>query len=582
MTARQPFSLTIAHINDTHSHFESTPVSLSLDSEDTRVYANCGGFARIASAVKHFRHQAEQNQHGFLFLHAGDCFQGTLYYSLFKGKANADMLNRLGIDAMAIGNHELDQGNGPVADFLDDIKFPLLAGNWHVDDEAKDKQKRVSDKPSLMPYLPEHARASTLIKTYAGHQVGLFSLAVEQMAALAHPDHDTPFLPATQIAKNTVAYLRAQGVNTIILLSHLGYDKDKALAAAVKGIDVIVGGHTHVLQGDFQNIGLEAQDPYGYQVNDTWIVQAGCHAQSIGRFTLSIDEKGRPTAFNGQNYVLLGRSLAMDASREQQLTDTSYQAARDYLNSQSNVLILPSDLDLKHHLQQTYRPQVAQLERDIVTHVPERLRHVRVPDGEGSSDVAPLVTESFLWAAREQGIDAEFAIHNAGGVRVGLNAGPLSAALIAGTLLPFAIDVIAYRVTGEQIRNALEGAINNATNNGVAGLGTGSFPYCAAIRYRYEAWRPMGQRITQLEIKRGEHWVAMDDEHRYTGVSSSYTAQGKEGYDALQTGRRRSIGLSMAECFIRYARQQNALALPSQPLVCYLSTPDQTQTCWGQ
>lgn len=582
MTARQPFSLTIAHINDTHSHFESTPVSLNLDDNATPVYANSGGFARIASAVAHFREQAKQDDHAFLFLHAGDCFQGTLYYSLFKGKANADLLNRLGIDAMAIGNHELDQGNGPVADFLDDIQFPLLAGNWHVADESKDKDKRVSEKPALLPYIAPEERASTLIKTYAGHKLGIFSLAVEQMAALAHPDHDTPFLPATRIAENTVAFLRQQGVNTIILLSHLGYDKDKELAAAVNGIDVIVGGHTHVLQGDFQNLGLAKEDPYGYKVNDTWIVQAGCHAQAIGRFTLSIDENGRPVAFDGQNYLLLGRSLAMDALREQQLTEGSYQAVRAYLNRQDNVLILPSDLALKQYLQRTYRPHVAQLESDVVTHVPQRLRHVRVPDSEGGSEVAPLVTESFLWAAREQGIEADFAIHNAGGVRVSLNAGPLSAALIAGALLPFAIDVIAYQVTGAQIRRAIEGAINNATDNGMTGLGSGSFPYCADIRYRYEAWQPMGARVTQLEIKRGNHWIAIDNERQYTGVSSSYTAQGKEGYDAIQTGHRRSIGLSMAECFIDYARQQPVLALPTEPLVCYLRTSSERKTCWGE
>lgn len=580
MTAPQSIALTIAHINDTHSHFESTPVSLSLDSTQTRVYANCGGFARIASAVKRFRAEADQKGHAFMFLHAGDCFQGTLYYSLFKGQANADMLNQLGIDAMAIGNHELDQGNGPVADFLDRITFPLLAGNWHVANEAADKEKRVSEKPALLPYLPEQKRASVMIKTIAGRKVGIFSLAVEQMAALANPDHDTPFLPATEIAKNTVAYLRSQGVGTVILLSHLGYDKDKSLAESVSGIDVIVGGHTHVLQGDFQNIGLDNQDPYGYRVNDTWIVQAGCHAQAIGRFTLTLDAKGRPTHFEGQNYLLLGRSLAMDASREHKLTASSYQAARDYLNQQQNLLILPSDLTLKQYLQQTYRPRVARLESDIVTHVPQRLRHVRVPDQQGGSDVAPLVTESFLWAAREQGIEADFAIHNAGGVRVSLNAGPLSAALIAGSLLPFAIDVIAYRVTGAQIRNALEGAINNATDNGVIGLGSGSFPYCADLRYRYEAWQPMGARITQLDIKRGQHWIAIDDERQYVGVSSSYTAQGKEGYDALQTGRRRSIGLSMAECFMQYARAQDVLQLPDQPLVCYLASPQQGESCW--
>nr|WP_269809244.1 metallophosphoesterase [Enterovibrio nigricans] len=98
-----------------------------------------GGFARIATVVKQFKEQTAQSSDGFLFLHAGDCFQGTLYYSLFKGEANAVMLNQLSPDAMALGNHELDLGNAAVSKFLDQIEFPLLAGNWDVSRNAQTK-----------------------------------------------------------------------------------------------------------------------------------------------------------------------------------------------------------------------------------------------------------------------------------------------------------------------------------------------------------------------------------------------------------------------------------------------------------
>ncbi len=101
-----PLSFSVAHINDTHSHFEPTLLSLAIPNYPKRVFANIGGFARIATVVEQFRNQSQND--GFLFLHAGDCFQGTLYYSLFKEEANARLLNQLNLDAMVVGNHELD------------------------------------------------------------------------------------------------------------------------------------------------------------------------------------------------------------------------------------------------------------------------------------------------------------------------------------------------------------------------------------------------------------------------------------------------------------------------------------------
>lgn len=143
MTAKnaQTASFILAHINDTHSYFEpsSLQLKLNIDGQQLEPYVSAGGFARIATRAKQLKQQAEQENKGFLFLHAGDCFQGTLYFSLFKGRANADMLNALQIDAMALGNHELDMGNEPVARFLQRIDFPLLAGNWDVSQESTKK-----------------------------------------------------------------------------------------------------------------------------------------------------------------------------------------------------------------------------------------------------------------------------------------------------------------------------------------------------------------------------------------------------------------------------------------------------------
>ena len=108
----QSVSLLLAHINDTHSYFEpsSLQLKLTIEQQTLQPYVSAGGFARIATIVNQLRQQAKESDKGFLFLHAGDCFQGTLYFSLFKGRANAELLNALNINAMALGNQRTRHG----------------------------------------------------------------------------------------------------------------------------------------------------------------------------------------------------------------------------------------------------------------------------------------------------------------------------------------------------------------------------------------------------------------------------------------------------------------------------------------
>lgn len=125
---------------------------------------------------------------------------------------------------------------------------------------------------------------------------------------------------------------------------------------------------------------------------------------------------------------------------------------------------------------------------------------------------------------------------------------------VAGKLLPFAVPVGFYDVQGKTIAAAIEGAINNATNNGVEGTGSGSYPYTYGLRFDYQPHNPMGQRIENLQILNSGHWQNVEADVWYRGTSSAYTMKGKEGYEAL--GEMKGDGfvstLSMADCFIEY------------------------------
>ncbi|MGF1719369.1 bifunctional metallophosphatase/5'-nucleotidase [Vibrio kyushuensis] len=550
----RPAKIVLAHINDTHSYFEPTSLQLNLNVENQQLtpFVSAGGFARIATRAKQIKANAEALGTAFVFLHAGDCFQGTLYFSLFKGKANADLLNALEIDAMALGNHELDMGNEPVAQFVKRTNFPLLCGNWDLSNERQDKEYRVSESNNVFSYCAEKKIAPWITKDVQGEKIAIFGLSLDKMADIANPDFDTPFVDATETAKRTVEAIHAQGSNKIILLSHLGYEADLKLAEKVNGIGVIVGGHSHRLQGDFSSLGLGKDDDYGVKVNQTYVVQAGFHALSMGHCEIHFDESGEVISLIGKNELLLGRRLFLDANMHTTGCDNTHVRACEFLKLHPNVVVCKKDKSTQSILLEKYIPQVRLLQKQIIAHANQKLRHIRLPDAQGGSDLAPMVAESFLVAMNRRGHSVDFALHNAGGVRNSLNPGDVSVADIAGKLLPFAVPIGIYHIKGKHLASALEGAINNATNNGVNGTGSGSYPYTHNLSFTYEESADLGQRIQNLRIYvDGQGWRDVEPECLYTGASSAYTMKGKEGYDSILKMKGDGIvtSLSMADCF---------------------------------
>ncbi|OAN11506.1 bifunctional metallophosphatase/5'-nucleotidase [Photobacterium jeanii] len=581
MIQHKAAKITIAHINDTHSHFEPSAIQLHLPmptelGETLPVYASCGGFSRVSSAVKDVKKQAYVNGRDFMFVHAGDCFQGTLYFSLYKGVANAKLLNAIGVEAMALGNHELDMGNQPVADFLDDTHFPLLAANWDLSQEDQSKVNPLRSKNNVYAYqaatIDKPAFGRYMLKDVDGEKIAFFGLAIENMEGIANPDPDTSFVNVVTAAKQTIEEIHRNGINKIVILSHLGYERDLQLAQEVEGIGAIIGGHTHTMQGDFSNLGYGVTDKYAHMVHGTCVVQAGCNAMSLGQLELDFNPDGTVASAGGKHEILLGRQFTLDATRTEHLEQALHDQVKAYLQSQPNVRFCVKDPEVENLLNSEYRPAVRQLQTQHITTVAEPLRHTRIPDAKGPSQIAPLVVDSFRWQGLQMGYDVDFAIHNAGGVRSSLNPGPLTAADIAGRLLPFAIGLMVYKVKGKYIRAALEGAIDNAIDNGVEGTGSGSFPYISNLRFTYRCCSAKGERVEELETYKAGCWQLIEDEAIYTSVSSGYTATGKEGYDALLNYEMEPIALNvtMAEAFEGYAASLAELSAPQEVRVNYI------------
>lgn len=572
------YKLKLAHINDTHSHFDASRIQFTIDAQqkELTLYSHTGGYARIAYQLTQARAAAKDNQQSFLFLHGGDSFQGTLYFNEFKGKANSDLLNMLQPDAMVLGNHEIDAGSEPVVDFLNDIHFPLMAGNMDLSQECQQKAVRLGGHPNLLDFEAHTQTAKVLLKPLQDKQVAIFGITLDQMKEIARPDEDTHFVSAIDTTRRTVAQLKSQGIEHIIVLSHLGLDQDKVLAAQVEGISLIVGGHSHTLQGDFSELGLSNM-PYGERVNDTAIVHAGKYAETLGIADITFDSKGKVLSLTGGNYFMLDQQFILQASDD--VSPQDYLDVRSRLESHPYILWDEEDCRVQNQILQKYRPSLDALNNKILGFVPKSLVHTRLPSKAlpHGSEIAPWVSRSMYQETRELGIDVDFALHNAGGVRQSLDKGELSLAEVIGRILPFDIPLVTYEIQGLYLFQLLESAINGATNNSVIGTGAGSFPYTYGLKYFYDGRQTLGQRIIKLEvlrmIKGKQLWLPLDADSYYRGVSSSYTASGKEGYSPiLQANWQRDVeGLSLPSAFTRFISKAQTLDEELEPQVHYTS-----------
>ncbi len=129
--AQADFTLHILHTNDVHSRVEPVNKYDSTCDAETDAKGECfGGTARLATAIAQQRKAAADKGEAILLLDAGDQYQGSLFYNTYKGKDTVEFMNTLGYDAMAVGNHEFDDGPEGLAVLLDGVKFPVAVGEY--------------------------------------------------------------------------------------------------------------------------------------------------------------------------------------------------------------------------------------------------------------------------------------------------------------------------------------------------------------------------------------------------------------------------------------------------------------------
>ncbi|WP_298722315.1 bifunctional metallophosphatase/5'-nucleotidase [uncultured Oceanisphaera sp.] len=539
----RPFTLTLAHINDTHSHFDPTDARLKLGNQ--AVYTRLGGYPRLLSQAKALRQQAELNDQPLLFVHGGDAWQGTGYFKLNRGAMNADVLSQMQLDAMALGEHEFDLDNGRLSAFVQGVNFPVLAANL---DASRDPDLQGLD--NLKPYVlyafdgNEKERVETVDDAGKRPVVAVMGLVLEDMANQSPHVGKLSFEREVDSAQNTVRALREQGVKHIVAVTHLGLERDRRLAQKVNGIDLIVGGHSHSLLGDFGNLGWESGEPYARRFNNpdgigtTCVVQAGRFAQAMGQVSVTFTPDGRVSRCEGGNTLLSDNVFYRDIRRgdKYRLSEAQQQRLAAAIEAEPNIKMVAEDSALRAHIDKQYRPALVKAYGDEVGHVPLALTHVELPVEGRGSQIAPLVAASQLyWVNSPQvqavtGRRADFALVAAGAVRNSLEPGVLKEGNVGLELLPFGNPISLVSLTGRQVAGLLLETINAALSSDAH---TGRFPYGAGLRYSFnETSRGRGY-LNRIEYLDNGQWQRIEPDARYQLALDGYHASGNEGWNTL-------------------------------------------------
>ncbi|SLN52309.1 Trifunctional nucleotide phosphoesterase protein YfkN precursor [Roseivivax jejudonensis] len=434
-TAQADYALTILHTNDFHARFEPISAYDSTCAAEDNAAGECfGGTARLITAIEEARARAENP----VLFDGGDQFQGTLFYTYYKGQLAAEMMNRLGYDAMTVGNHEFDDGPEVLRGFVDAVEFPILMSNADISNE---------------PQLADVIEKSTVIERN-GERLGLIGLTPEDTDELASPGPNVTFSDPVAAVQAEVDRLTEDGVTKIIVLSHSGYAVDQRVAEETTGVDVIVGGHTNTLLGDME----DAAGPYPTMVGDTAIVQAYAYGKFLGELNVVFDDDGVVTSATGA-------PLIMDAA----VAENEEVVAR--------IAEAAEPLD--------------EIRNEVVAEAAAPIEGDRTVCRAQECAMGNLVADAMLDRVADQGI--EIAITNSGGLRASIDAGEVTMGEVL-TVLPFQNTLSTFRVSGSVLKEALENGVSQIEE------GAGRFPQVAGLSFTVDASADVGNRVSDIMV----------------------------------------------------------------------------------
>lgn len=470
--ATPALKLAFLHVNDV---YEISPIK------------GQGGFGQLMTLLKEARAEFPDS----ITTLGGDFLSPSVMSGLTKGSHMVDLFNRVGIEYCVIGNHEFDYGPDLTKQRISESAFPWLGTNVLGPDGK-----------------PFGGMIATATKQVGDYKIGFFGVLTPETVTLSSPGPNVAFPDVIESAKAAVEALKAEGAEIIVALTHLYIADDRALAASVEGIHLILGGHDH--------------DPIMYYEGDVMIFKAGHDAHYLGIVSLDI------ATVDSDNGPVVTVLPAWEVRPTAGVTpDPEIQAKVDLytnaLDEQLNVVIGKTSVELD-----------------------SRRAMVRT--------VETAIGDLFAEATRQY-VGAEIGMHGGGGIR-GDTIYPAGTDLTRKmilTELPFGNVVVKLELKGSDVLAALENGVSQVEN--VAGR----FPQVSGLRFVWDPAQPAGSRIVSVEVG----GAPLDPNATYTLATDDYAASGGDGYSAFTQGKTlidKSAGRLMATVVMDYISAQGTIA----------------------
>lgn len=491
------FTLSIMHVNDTHARTDQAPKRLTAIKEVRAVNPSA------------------------LLIDAGDVFSGTLYFNEFEGQADLELMKLMDYDVMTFGNHEFDLGSTPAGhkalkEFIEKSNFPFVSSNV---DFSKDVNLKGLFNVKVATDPKDGQIYSGIIKEVDGQKIGLFGLTTAETVDISSPK-DVTFTDYIKAAQTMVDEFEKQGVNKVVAVTHIGYndnaayDNDLLLAAAVNGIDVIVGGHSHT---KLEKPVVVSKDKEGKVKDPTIIVQASQYSEFLGTLNVKFDKEGK----------VLGHLGELIPIKDQKEDPAAVAALKKYADKVKEVEVKEIGV-------------VAEVE----------LTNPRTDGNDAAPSVRKnetalgnIITDGMLAKAKEFNDKVIMAFQNGGGIRAEINAGPITVGEVI-TVLPFGNTLATMELTGAELKAAFEISFKSYPKE------NGGFLHVSGAKVEFDSSKAAGERVVSIKYKAADgSFVEIKDTEKYVVATNAFTAvQGGDGYDlfkkAFEEGRVTDLGLS--------------------------------------
>lgn len=525
----------IIHTNDVHGRIL----------EDTR--SGVIGDAKAAAVIEEERAKVENT----IVVDAGDAFQGLPISNSTKGEDRANIMNEVGYDAMAVGNHEFDFGMEQAIKYKETLNFPLLSANTYVDGA------RVFEASTIVDKTP----------TVVGDEFVVIGVTTPETATKTHPKNveGVTFAdPITEVNK-VIDEVEARALadnrvyNNYIILAHLGVDtttpvewRGSTLAQALSENSKLAGKRVIVIDGHSHTV---ESTTYG---NNVTYNQTGSYLNNIGKVTLKSNQ-------------LLAEAGLISAADAKNVTP----------NAQIEALVA--------EIKAKYEAENAQV---VIANNPVELNGERSNVRVRETNLGNAVTDA-IYAYGQTGFSnkTSLAVTNGGGIRATIAKDqPVTKGDIIA-VLPFGNIVSQITVTGQQIADmfakSLSATLQADKETGAPVLdengrplleASGGFLHVSGAKVFYDTSLPAEKRVLLVGIFNPETglYEDLDSAKTYYLATNDFLAAGGDGYTML--GGAREEGPSMDSVFADYLKVANLSVYnevnPNSRLVSVDSTLD--------